>query len=79
MTKKYIEVVGFGHFHRIMNIEEAKKILKGDIANKTDEEIQQTINTAQLLAEIAIDTFMKMTPEERNKFVQKSKTKKTNK
>lgn len=51
-----------------MDIKSARKIL-GETAEKmTDEEIQETINTGNLLSDICIDLYLKMSPSERKKY-----------
>lgn len=52
-----------------MTINEARKVLGKDGNDLTDEQVQEYINSASILAEIAIDTFKEMTPEERKKFI----------
>lgn len=51
-----------------MDIEKARQILGEEAIGKTDEEIQKIVDTLKIFAHIAIDTFLKMTPEERKKF-----------
>jgi len=48
-----------------MTIQRAREILGEKYAKRTDEEIQQIVNTLEVLANISIDTVLKMTPEER--------------
>jgi hypothetical protein len=48
-----------------MDIKKARKILGKDGDGQTDEQIQEMINTAQLLAEISIDTILKMSERKR--------------
>lgn len=54
-----------------MDIKKAREII-GEINNQyTDAEVLNMIETARLFADIAIDMFSKMTPEERKKFKHK--------
>lgn len=48
-----------------MTIQRAREILGNKYIKRTDEEIQGIINTLETLANISIDTILKMTPEER--------------
>jgi len=56
-----------------MTIKKAREILGEEYANKSNEEIQQIIDSLTTLADIAIDTFVKMTPEQRKAFVKPQK------
>ncbi len=58
------------------SIKKAREILGQEYATKTDEEIQKILDTLQLLADIAIDTFVKMTPEQRKAFTKNGGVKK---
>ena len=51
-----------------MDIKEARELIGDENTKYTDAEIQNMIETARLFADIAIDMFLKMTPEERKKF-----------
>lgn len=56
-----------------MDIKSARKIL-GETAEKmTDIDIQESIDSANLLSDISIDIFLKMTPKERNKYLTSKK------
>ena len=55
-----------------MTIKQARKILGKDEQDLTDEQVQEYINSASILAEIAIDTFSKISPEKRKEFLKKS-------
>ena len=54
-----------------MDITKARKVLGKDSKDLTDEQVQEYINSASVLAEIAIDTFQKMTPEQTKKYIKK--------
>lgn len=58
-----------------MDIKNAREILGKEAIDKTDEEIEKLIDTLKVFANIAVDTFMEMTPEQRKKFT-KTPTKK---
>jgi len=51
-----------------MDIKEARELIGDENTQYNDSEIQNMIETARLFADIAIDRFYKMTPEERKKF-----------
>lgn len=53
-----------------MDIQQARKLLGESGIGQTDEQIQTYIDTAKFLSEIAVDQFLKMTPEERSKYSQ---------
>ena len=56
-----------------MTIEKARKILGPKYDKHSDEEIQSILDTLKTLANITIDTVMKMTPDERKALANKSK------
>jgi len=51
-----------------MTIKKARGILGKEAKGKTDEEVQEMIDTVSLFADLALDVFYKMSPEERKKF-----------
>jgi len=51
-----------------VTIKKARRILGKEVSGKTDEEVQEMINTVSLFADLALDVFYKMSPEERKKF-----------
>ena len=51
-----------------MTIQRAREILEKDDGKYTDEEILEFINTADVLSDMALDKWFKMTPEERKAF-----------
>lgn len=51
-----------------MTIEEAKNALGKSAHKYTDAQIEESINTLEFLANIAIDAFLKLSLEEREKF-----------
>lgn len=51
-----------------MDIKEARELIGDKNTQYTDTEILKMIETARFFADIAIDKFSKMTPEERKKF-----------
>lgn len=57
-----------------MTVDKARKILGNRYAEKTDEEIQQMIETLRTLANITIDTVLKMTLEKRKELEKEFKT-----
>lgn len=54
-----------------MDIKKAREIIGETNIQYTNTEILNMIKTARLFADIAIDMFSKMTPEERKKFKHK--------
>lgn len=54
-----------------MNIKRSKKLLGKAGKNLSDEEIIDCENKMRVLANIIIDKFLTMTPEERAKFAKK--------
>lgn len=51
-----------------MDIRKARELIGRDGIKYTDKQVQEIIDTAKLFSDIAIDMFLKMTPEERKKF-----------
>jgi len=51
-----------------MDVKRARKLLGKAGKNLTDEQIEREISTAEFLANIVIDKFLKLSPEERAKF-----------
>lgn len=51
-----------------MTIEKAREILGKEAEGLSDEEVLENISTAQLLADMAIDSFLNLSPKEREKF-----------
>lgn len=51
-----------------MTIKEARTLLGKDENAISDEELQRDIDTARTLADIVIDKYLEMTPEERKKW-----------
>lgn len=60
-----------------MDIKQARKILEKDGKNLTDEQVQEYMNTANLLTDMFFDMWNKMTPKERAKWKSKKKEKKS--
>ena len=60
-----------------MNIQQARKILGKQGDNISDGLIQEDIDTSMLLVDLIIDSFLKMTPAERVKFIKNQKIKNT--
>ena len=56
-----------------MNIQKARELIGETNTKYNDQEILQMIDTMDTLANIIIDKFWKMTPEERKKFSKQSK------
>lgn len=54
-----------------MNIQKARKVLGKEGKNLTDEQISEEINTATVLADIFLDMWFEMTPEERKAYKSK--------
>lgn len=54
-----------------MDIQKARKILGEDGNKLTDEQVQEYINTAELLSNIAFDAWNKLSPEEKKKWSKK--------
>ena len=50
-----------------MDIAKARKILEKDGKKLTDAQVQEFIETAELLTDIALNAWDKLTPEERKK------------
>lgn len=57
----------------IMTIDEARKAMGKAAAKYTDAQIDEMINTMSFLADMAIDTWLAKTPEERKKFTEQYK------
>jgi len=55
-----------------MNLEEAKCLLGDAGKNMSDEQILKTVESMNTLANIIIDSYLDMTPEERKKYSKKS-------
>lgn len=51
-----------------ITIKKAREILGNKYDRLSDEEIQGTTNTLRMIANIAIDATLKMTPEQRKRF-----------
>lgn len=56
-----------------MDIKKARELIGKTNTQYTDEQIQEMTDTMQTLADIIIDEFLKMSPEERKKFAKKKK------
>lgn len=56
-----------------MTIKQARKLLGNKSLDQSDSEIQEMINTGQLLADLIIDQYLKMTPQERKDWHSKYK------
>jgi hypothetical protein len=54
-----------------MDIQKARELIGKTNSKYTDTQIQDMIDTAKLFSDIAIDMFMKMTPEDRKKLLKK--------
>lgn len=54
-----------------MDIAKARKILEKDGENLSDDEVQEFINSANVLSDIFWEMWEKMTPAERDKFKKK--------
>lgn len=52
----------------IMTISEARKLIGAGHVKYTDQEIEEIINTFSVLSDIAIDSWLTKTPEERKQF-----------
>lgn len=51
-----------------MTLKEARKLMEKDGEKYTDEELEKSIETMQILANVIIDSFLKLTPKERAKY-----------
>ena len=56
-----------------MTIKQAPKLLGKKSQNQSDDEIQKSINTGKLLANLIIDMYLKMTTQERKKWHEEHK------
>jgi hypothetical protein len=56
-----------------MDIKKARELIGKTNTQYTDEQVQEINDTMQTLADILIDEFLKMSPEERKKFAKKKK------
>jgi len=54
-----------------MTIQRARALLGEKYAHHTDDEIQEILNTLSVIADIATDSLVKMTPEQRKAFKKK--------
>lgn len=52
----------------IITIKETRQLMGKNADKYTDEQIVETINTMDFLADMAIDVWLAKTPEERKKF-----------
>lgn len=52
----------------IITIKEARELMGKNADKYTDEQVGDMINTLALLADLAIDSWLAKTPEERKKF-----------
>lgn len=55
-----------------MNLEDAKSLLGDAGNNMSDEQILRTVESMNTLANIIIDSYLGMTPEERKKYKTKN-------
>ena len=55
-----------------MTTSEARKLLGDDAKNMTDEQVQQAIRGLDLIAEMVIDLYLSLPPEERAKYRKQS-------
>jgi uncharacterized protein (DUF1778 family) len=51
-----------------MTIKEAREIIGEDAANMTDEQMQELMDSLDALADIVIDLYLSLPPEERAKY-----------
>jgi len=51
-----------------MTIKEVRKILGDEATNMTDEQVQELIDSITALADIVIDHYLSLPPEERAKY-----------
>jgi len=56
-----------------MNIKKARNLLGKQSSKYSDEEVGETIETMTMLANIIIDKYLEMTPEERKKWHEEHK------
>ena len=54
-----------------MDIKEMRRILGKESKNYTDEQLVKMEETMRVVANLAIDQFMKLTPEEKKKYEKK--------
>ncbi len=52
----------------VITIEEARKLLGKASSKYSDQQVEEMINTLSLLSDLAIDSWLAKTPEERRKF-----------
>lgn len=57
----------------IITIQEARKLIGKGYTKYTDEQVEEIINTLYAVSDLAIDSWIAKTPEERKQFVQKLK------
>lgn len=58
-----------------MTIEEARKILGKDSSKYRDDEVEEVLGTLTVLADIAIDQWIALSPEEKEAWRKKTKNK----
>lgn len=51
-----------------MDIQKARKLLGKKDKNLTDEQVLEFIHTGEVLADVILDMWLKMTPEEKKKW-----------
>lgn len=57
----------------LITIEEARKLIGEGHTKYSDEQIEEIINTLYVISDLAIDSWISKTPEERKKFAQQLK------
>ena len=62
----------------MMTIEEARKLIGKGHTKYTDQQIEEIIGTLSVLSDLAIDSWLAKTPEERKQFSQQLKEKDKN-
>ncbi len=56
-----------------MTVKRARELLGDELKTYSDEKVQDMINSLEVLADIAIETFKKLTPEQRREWIKKPK------
>ena len=59
----------------VISIEEARKLMGKASSKYTDEQVGEVINSLSVIADLAIDSWLAMKPEERKKWIKKNKNK----
>lgn len=57
----------------VITIKEARELMGKNADKYTDEQVEEMVNTLSVLSDLAIDSWLAKTPEERKKFKEEYK------